>query len=150
MRTSLTESSQYTLDRHMKYYLQILEYYNRLEEAKDILVQYRDKHRENLNAHKYLYHFCLKHGFQQDEEIQLLKVFWNYMKIIILHFKKILLIFHRVEWDINSEIIANVGILAIMWDCIIAILLNLNKTQLSNFKMRVLIAICILSHFLQW
>jgi len=54
--------------------MQILEYYNKVTEAKDILIQYRDKNTENLNAHKYLYYFSVRNGVPKEEELLLLTV----------------------------------------------------------------------------
>ncbi|XP_052106817.1 TATA box-binding protein-associated factor RNA polymerase I subunit A-like [Mytilus californianus] len=53
-------------------HVEILEHYDKIEEAKDILAQYRDKNTENLNAHKYVYYFCVRNGFFEHDEIQLL------------------------------------------------------------------------------
>ncbi|CAC5396746.1 TAF1A [Mytilus coruscus] len=35
-------------------------------------VEYRDKNTENLNAHKYVYYFCVRNGFFEHDKIQLL------------------------------------------------------------------------------
>ncbi|XP_063418603.1 TATA box-binding protein-associated factor RNA polymerase I subunit A-like [Mytilus trossulus] len=53
-------------------HVEILEHYDKIEEAKDILTDYRDRNTDNLNAHKYFYYFCERNGFYPNEEIQLL------------------------------------------------------------------------------
>jgi hypothetical protein len=60
--------------------MQILEYYNKVTEAKDILIQYRDKNTENLNAHKYIYYFSVRNEALKEEELLLLTV--CYLKIL--------------------------------------------------------------------
>ena len=53
---------------------QLLEFYGNTERAQEVLVDYAAKNVANINAHKYLYHFCLRHGGDREEKIEALQV----------------------------------------------------------------------------
>ncbi|KAL5008787.1 hypothetical protein ScPMuIL_014368 [Solemya velum] len=54
-------------------HIELLEFLDRLDEARHTLEQYRDRNSENPNAHKYLYEFSMKHGMETEEKIKQLK-----------------------------------------------------------------------------
>lgn len=53
---------------------QILEHYDKLEEAEALLRSYKDKNEDNPNAHKFLYSFAVRQEWQKPARIDLLKV----------------------------------------------------------------------------
>lgn len=53
---------------------QILEHYDKLEEAEALLRSYKEKNEDNPNAHKFLYSFAVRQQWQKSVRIDLLKV----------------------------------------------------------------------------
>ena len=45
-----------------------------MDEAKSILAGYRDRNKENLNAHKYLYYCYQRNGLNTEQETNVLLV----------------------------------------------------------------------------
>lgn len=54
-------------------HLEILEHYDKLEEAEALLRSYKDKNEDNPNAHKFLYSFAVRQEWQKPARIDLLK-----------------------------------------------------------------------------
>ncbi|XP_048738158.2 TATA box-binding protein-associated factor RNA polymerase I subunit A-like isoform X2 [Ostrea edulis] len=53
--------------------VEMLEYYDKQEEAEDVLQAYKEQNKENPNTHKYLYQFAVRHQWSTSSKISLLK-----------------------------------------------------------------------------